>query len=147
FKIGGLAAGNGSEARGIYASNKQNVTVRNCNIRGFFQGIFLDSGAGHLVEDNRLDGNLETAIYIANADNSRVRRNAAYDTGGASGRRAAWGIDATADIIGNTVSGLSADQPGGTLHAIYAKGNGNQVRDNSTSGFNMVALQTGAVVA
>ena len=36
FKIGGLAAGNGSMAVGIHALTRQNATVRHCNIRGFY---------------------------------------------------------------------------------------------------------------
>src|SRR5688500_982965 len=53
FKIGGLAAGNDSSAFGIF-TDRQNVTVRHCSIRGFFYGIYL-IGAGNLIEDNLLD--------------------------------------------------------------------------------------------
>src|SRR5690606_27324125 len=83
FKIGGLAAGNGSKANGIYTGDRQNATVRNCNIRGFYHGIDL-RGAGHLVEDNRLDNNLSTGIFT-DGDNNAVIRNRVYDTGGAIG--------------------------------------------------------------
>src|SRR5207342_2748301 len=38
FKLGGLAAGLGTSAVGIYASGRQNTKVRHCNIRGFFNG-------------------------------------------------------------------------------------------------------------
>ena len=145
FKIGGLAAGNGSQANGIRADGKQNATVRNCNIRGFRQGIYLNGGAGHLVEDNRLDNNLEVAILVYGSDNSRVRRNAAYDTGGATGKPNTWGIFASADIVGNTVSGLYADVPNGNMRGIYASGYGTQVRDNTVSGFDMTAIQGGNV--
>ena len=50
FKLGGLAAGNGSVANGIYAVNRQNATVRNCNIRGFFTGIDVVYDVGHVIE-------------------------------------------------------------------------------------------------
>src|SRR5207342_1554116 len=50
YKIGGLAAGTSSTTRGINAGNTlQNITVRNFGIRGFFYGIELQGGAGHLV--------------------------------------------------------------------------------------------------
>src|SRR5687768_16439274 len=52
FKVGGLAAGDSSAANGVYAASRLNATVRQCGVRGFSQGIWLD-GAGHLVEDNR----------------------------------------------------------------------------------------------
>src|SRR4249919_326642 len=60
YKIGGLAGGTGSNAYGIFADTRLNITVRNCGIRGFYFGINLtgSGGAGHLVEDNRLDNNL-----------------------------------------------------------------------------------------
>src|SRR5690606_36206278 len=38
FKIGNLAAGPGTQAVGIIASNRNNVTVRNCGVRGFQTG-------------------------------------------------------------------------------------------------------------
>src|SRR5690606_9038683 len=69
FKIGGLAAGDASRANGIYAHNRKNAVIRNCNIRGFNRGILLtgesgtqDRSAGHLVEDNRVDYSLDTGI-------------------------------------------------------------------------------------
>src|SRR6185369_12584927 len=40
FKLGGLAAGVGTHAYGVYAggygAGRSNITVRNCNVRGFF---------------------------------------------------------------------------------------------------------------
>src|SRR5688572_12403874 len=36
FRIGGLAAGPGSMASGVYVSGRQNASVRNCGIRGFY---------------------------------------------------------------------------------------------------------------
>ena len=70
FKIGGLGAGNASTTSGIYANNRQNVTVRHCNVRGFHYGIIFNGGAGHLVEDNRLDNSLYRGIYVS-GDNNR----------------------------------------------------------------------------
>src|SRR5690606_19099973 len=64
FKVGGLAAGGESRAYGIYSHNGQNITIRNCNVRGFGIGIFIDGGSGQLVEDNLLDGNLLAGITV-----------------------------------------------------------------------------------
>jgi len=42
YKIGGLAAGPSSVAYGIHAdTTRQNITIRNCGIRGFVEGIYL----------------------------------------------------------------------------------------------------------
>src|SRR5688500_5888635 len=41
FKVGGLAAGAGTQAVGIQVSGKQNATIRNCAIRGFYRGAVL----------------------------------------------------------------------------------------------------------
>ena len=107
FKVGGLAAGNTSQTIGIHAVNRQNATVRHCNVRGFRSGIHLQGGAGHLVEDNRLDNNLDVGIFVS-GDNNRVRQNAVYDTGGAVGgiAHSPTGIVAYASIVDNDVQGV-----------------------------------------
>ena len=133
YKVGGLAAGPGSLASGVYASGRQNLTVRNCGIRGFYYGISIESGAGHLVEDNRMDNNLLTAIRV-NADNSRVRRNAVFDTGGATGRNDATGIFGTADITDNTIAGVFTGVVPGAPTDIIATTAGQQVSRNVIRG-------------
>ena len=108
FKIGGLAAGIESTTVGIKAISRQNITVRNCSVRGFFTGVQITSGAGHLVEDNRVDNSLRYGLYVA-AEHSVTRRNRVFDTGGAPGINATAGIVARADIIDNVVSGVFCD--------------------------------------
>lgn len=144
FKIGGLAAGTWSMARGIYAENRLNSTIRECSIRGFFAGIYLNGGAGHLVENNRLDQNLLVGIQIS-GDNNRVRRNAVYDTGGAENAHTSTGIHAAADIIDNTVAGVFAWSSTATYpRGITVFGSGNVVRGNNVRGL-VVAGQAFAV--
>jgi len=112
FKVGGLAAGEDSLAFGIATPvdlgagtfvEKQNVAVRNCSVRGFFYGITL-FGTGHLVEDNRLDNNLERGILV-DGGNHLVRRNQVFDTGKSSSH---WvtGIQVDGSAIDNVVSGV-----------------------------------------
>ncbi|WP_027079581.1 right-handed parallel beta-helix repeat-containing protein [Luteimonas mephitis] len=156
FKIGGLAAGNASQANGIYSSSRQNVTVRHCNVRGFLRGISLNGGAGHLVEDNRLDNNLRTGISVS-GDNNRVRRNAVYDTSGYGGSGAMTGILAAADIIDNTVAGVVATATAtDTVWGIYASAPGSEIRGNQVRGlaltgsgfvFGIVVTRSGLTVA
>lgn len=108
FKLGGLAAGESSQAFGVYANNQQNVAVRHCNVRGFNRGIYLSRGAGHLVENNRLDNNLYIGISVS-GDNNLVQRNRVFDTGGATNESYSYSISATADILDNTVAGVFGD--------------------------------------
>lgn len=133
FKLGGLAAGNGSRADGIHTQDRQNMTVRNCNIRGFYNGVRAEAGAGHLVEDNRFDNNLRQAILMYGGNN-RIRRNAVYDTGGAAGANSAFGIYAFADIEDNIVSHLYADGINTYVYGIYGLGAGTVVRGNRVYG-------------
>ncbi len=133
FKIGGLAAGNTSVARGIFAGGRNNITVRHCAIRGFYYGIHISYGAGHLVEDNRLDNNLNTGIHVM-GDNNRVRRNAVYDTGGYPGMNASYGILAAAHLIDNTVDGVFATATTSYPTGISVEGYGNEARGNQVSG-------------
>jgi parallel beta-helix repeat protein len=146
FKIGGLAAGEGSQAIGILADNRQNVTIRNCGIRGFVYGIQLNSGAGHLIEDNRLDNNLYVGIMVS-GDNSTIRRNRIYDTGGATGGTDAAGIAGMGDFVDNVVSGVFADKAGGTLYGIKADQVGADIRGNKVSGFVKTAADSGPIAA
>ena len=86
FKLGGLAAGTGTLATGIYALNRQNITIKNGTIRGFEFGILLqDSGAsqGHVVEDIRADQNTLQGISVAGSGNI-VRNNQVVATGGST---------------------------------------------------------------
>jgi hypothetical protein len=130
FKIGGLAAGQGSQTWGVYADGRLNATVRNCSIRGFYAGLVLWGGGGHLVENNRFDNNLLTAIMVRNgsATSNLVQHNRVYDTGGAPSSTS--GIEAEADLIENTVTGVFSSAVGGDATGIAAYGPGTEARGN-----------------
>ena len=135
FKIGGLAAGSASTAKGIHALDRRNATIRHCNVRGFHYGIDLEGndGGGHLVEDNRLDNNLFVGIDVRGRGNL-VRRNRILDTGGADGEGFAFGIHADANVIGNTIDGVFADAAAAMPRGIVVRGEGNEVRGNLVRG-------------
>jgi len=113
FKLGGLAGGLGTTASGVSALDRSNLTIRQCNIRGFMRGIYLretGSGAGgHLVEDNRLDGNTLQGISVR-GDGSVIRRNMVLNTGGSTTALAATAIATglDVDVIDNTVDRVTA---------------------------------------
>jgi hypothetical protein len=134
FKLGGLAAGDASLTIGIHAVGRQNITVRNCAIRGFFAGILFEgnAGGGHLVEANRLDNNLQTGIHVQ-GDGSTVRGNFVNATGGATGQTYAHGIATfdTVDVLDNTVADVNALQDPYGMSVGYNNGGvvaGNRIR-------------------
>jgi hypothetical protein len=138
FKLDGLAAGAGTLTTGIFASVHRFITIRHCNIRGFYYGISISGPGnfGHLIEDNRFDGNTFAGLLVE-GDNTVIRRNRVFDTGGSTQNAYAYGIFATysTDVEDNTVSGVAATAGGnGIATGIYAEGNasgsirGNRVR-------------------
>jgi hypothetical protein len=143
FKLGGLAAGSGSQAYGVYAYNRQNATVRHCNIRGFYVGVALSgsSGAGNLVEDNRLDNNLYTGISV-DGDHGLMQRNRVFDTGGSTGNYYSYGIRAAGYILDNIVDGVFVDKPGAELYGITTIG-ANRVRVSGNTVSNLSPTTAG----
>jgi hypothetical protein len=148
FKIGGLKAGATAETVGIRATNRLNTTVRNCLVRGFKRGVFLDglAGGGHVVEDNHFDGNLYIAIHVL-GDGSVVRRNLVSDTGGSTSEAHAIGIlgGGQMDVLDNTIGSVrTAEEGAGIATAIMVSLNeGGSISDNRISG--LVGGTTGGV--
>jgi hypothetical protein len=110
FKLGGLAAGAGTLTNGIYADTRDNLTIRRCNIRGFYEGTSLQNGSGHLIEDSRFDGNTYIGVNVSST-RSIIRRNLVIATGGSSSIGVeAYGILSigSVDVLDNTVNGVTA---------------------------------------
>jgi hypothetical protein len=134
FKLGNLGAGTGTNSTAISGYGQlSNLTVRNCNIRGFSSGIAIygnDPGSGHLVEDNLLDQNTGSGIYLIGYS-SIVRHNRVFDTGGRPGSDRASAISTTGDAIDNIVDGISGapDVANFSAYGIYAGGVGSSVQD------------------
>ena len=133
FKLGGLAAGAATSAAGIFADNRDNVTIRHCNIRGFYFGAYLNNGSGHLVEDNRFDGNTTNGIVVG-GDRSIIRRNLVIATGGLNDRTYGIYSSGSVDILDNTVNRVTSGSVNGNSYGIYTANNpdgrisGNSVR-------------------
>ena len=145
FKLGGLAAGTGTNTLGVYINGRYNVTVRHCNIRGFRSGVDSSNGGSTLVENNSFDSNTLYGMFVA-SPGSTVRGNRVIDTGGStSAPGAAYGIFVAGDVevLDNTVNGVAATPDGGgaasafgILTNISADANvvGNRVRGLAASG-------------
>jgi parallel beta-helix repeat protein len=143
YKLGGLAAGNGSNAIGIHADDTRlNLTVRNCGIRGFEWGISFEGGSGHLIEDNRLDNNLYISMYVY-GENNMVRRNRVYDTGGYIAAASAVAMVVAADVIDNTISGVFAANTTTSLTGIEMQGPNTVASGNHVSGLAVTGAGTG----
>ncbi|QSX77515.1 right-handed parallel beta-helix repeat-containing protein [Agrilutibacter solisilvae] len=116
FKVGGLQAGAGTQTNGIYAMNRPNITVRNCNVRGFYRGINLEGSSGHVVEDNRLEGNTFLGASVR-AYGSVVRRNQMLNTGGTTNNPAEralstrYGVDVLDNLIDGVFSRVGSNKP------------------------------------
>ena len=110
FKLAGTG-GLATKTRGINASNRRNLTVRNCKIRGFYYGVqfFGISGGGHVVDGNRIQDNTYHGLWIQ-GDGSVIRHNQVFHTGGSTIQAHAYGISTgySVDVIDNTVSGVAA---------------------------------------
>ena len=98
YKVGGLAGGTQSEAIGIAApAGRLNAVVRRCGVRGFRTGVRLE-GAGHVVEENRIDGSTLSGIHVE-GDGIIVRGNLVGDLFGRSGQALVTGIVARGDGV------------------------------------------------
>jgi hypothetical protein len=86
FALDGSAAGSGSQADGVRASGRRDVTVRNGVGRGFFQGVVLAGGAtaqGYVVEQIAAEDNFFTGIGVESLG-ALVRDNRVIHTGGST---------------------------------------------------------------
>ena len=140
FKLGGLAAGLGTFANGIYANQQQNITIRNGIVRGFNRGISLDdtvpytTSQGHLVEDVLADQNTFVGIAVYGLG-CVLRRNQVVATGGTTINSIAYGIYAAGpgnDVLNNRVAGTA--ETVNTFGIYVAVGAGTVVEGNRVSG-------------
>jgi hypothetical protein len=135
FKLGGLAAGAGTLTTGIFADTRDNLTIRHCNIRGFFEGTVLTNGSGHLIEDNRFDSNTFAGLDVG-SNRSIIRRNLVIATGGSSVAGYSLGIYSvgSVDVLDNTINGVTASGTNSSVYGIQSYNNpdgsisGNRVR-------------------
>lgn len=136
WKLGGLAAGAGTNARGIAANNRNNITIRNGNVRGFRIGVEVLGGQGHLVEDVRAEGNTAIGINVT-GDGSIVRRNQVVDTGGSTVTNSAFGIQIGGGgvrVLNNEVDGVEATGNGNGYGIFALAATGAIIQDNRVTG-------------
>ena len=113
YKLGGLGAGDGTTAFGIYAYQRKNITIKNGIVRGFDRGIWLNdaspytASAGNTVKNILADQNTYTGIDVRGLGNT-VENSKVVDTGGSTAHTLrAYGImvgGSGAKIVNNDVS-------------------------------------------
>lgn len=145
FKLGGLSAGTATETVGILADARTNITVRDCNIRGFLAGAVLggDDGfsGGHKVENNRFEYNTTFGLLVY-GPGSMVRDNTVVDTGGTTQETAplfiaALGVDGRVDVVDNQISIVdgTASGSGAAVGVLVSNPDGNAIDGNRIGGF------------
>jgi hypothetical protein len=126
-KLGGFAAGAGTNAYGIYANQRQNITIRNGTVRGFMLGIVHDDASsytgssGHLIEDIRADGNTVAGMWILGTGNI-IRNNQVVKTGGSTVSDNAHGILAYgsgSSIMNNDITDTVGQGELGISYGVY----------------------------
>ena len=140
FKIGGQSAGLGTTATGIYAYQRQNITIKNGTVRGFFKAIVLSDSSpyttsqGHLIEDIRADMNTYEGMEVSGRG-VVVRNNHVVDTGGstAAGYVNAYGIVVQGPgtkVMGNNVFETAEDAGANSAGVRVNGGPGSVVEEN-----------------
>ena len=121
YKLGNLGAGPGTNAWGIYAYQRKNITIRNGIIRGFYYGIGLNddppytTSSGHLIEDVRLDGNIYMGIGILGSGNT-ARNNQVINTGTSANAYGIYAAGLGARVLNNDVTDTEGS---GTAYAVF----------------------------
>ena len=149
FKLGGQAAGIGTDASGIEASDRRNITIRNGIIRGFLVAIDFDDSDnvsfanswGHLVENILADSNTETGIWME-GHGITIRGNTVVNTGGSTISTNSYGIAVKGpgnDVLNNRVAKTTADSTG-SAYGIFLENadtsvvQGNRVGETTATG-------------
>lgn len=126
FMLDNRTAGPSTTAIGVSSTDRYNIVVRHCDIRGFLMGLRMyGPTGGHVIEDNRFLQNTYIGLNV-HGNGSVVRRNLVLDTGTTTSADFAVGIYTanSVDITENLVSGVFARIGGnGNAYGIFTEAN------------------------
>jgi hypothetical protein len=155
FTIDGSAAGDATQASGIYSFNQSGVKVRNGTITGFYRGVWLrdsspgvSNSSGNSSVGLRLSNNTGVALGVEGRG-SIVRDNLVVDT-------AAVGVDASASgisvrgalsrILNNDVVGVTATGSGSATGITLTSADQSIVERNRVGNWTAGANQTAVAI-
>ena len=64
-----------SAGHGIFLQGYSNVTIKNCQINNFLNGLFIDNSNGGILKNNNLDYNIRSGAYLRNSNNYEITNN------------------------------------------------------------------------
>jgi len=114
FVLDNSPGGPRTGATGVASYGYSGITVRNCAIQGFANGISVIGGTsangGHVIENNRVRQSRVNGISVEGYG-SVIRDNIVANTGGGPGVSAALGIFASGrvDVVDNVIDGVFGD--------------------------------------
>ncbi|MDI6787054.1 MAG: right-handed parallel beta-helix repeat-containing protein [Planctomycetota bacterium] len=105
---------------GVYLNNRSGVTVKNCSIRKFYEGIFLYYSNNNIITDNVSRENLNHGIYLYRSSTNTISSNITeLNIGGYRG----YGIHIYWYSNGNTITDNAAsfNGAGQTVQKVHQK--------------------------
>jgi len=156
FRLDGSGAGMGTTACGIKAEKRQNVTVKNGIVRGFFVGIYFEDDSpyttsrANVIEEIRADKNTLVGIHIK-GEGSVIRNNIVSGTGGStdtSSDGAIGGIGtqgAGARVLGNDVTDVDSVGAYAGYGIVVLDGGGCIVAGNRVSNITAATGETSGI--
>jgi len=118
------------DSKGISISGRNNVTIKNTNIRDFTYGIYLHGSSNNNISGNNITANNYYGICLSSSSNNSVSRNNITANNGATGIRLSYSSN-------NSVSGNTFVNGGLEVSDSY----GNVVTDNLVNGKPLVYLE------
>ncbi len=68
-------SGGGYWGTGVYLDGRSYVTVKNCDVSGFFRGIYFYYSSSNTLTDNTANNNLQQGIYLYSSSNNTLTDN------------------------------------------------------------------------
>ena len=96
-----ISGNNTPFSAGIVSSGFNGITIKNCNVTGFFQGIYIDFGSNVNLTDNTLNGNT-IGIFVQRTPGSII-------TGNIADGNSQDGVFMGFQASGNTLTGNTAN--------------------------------------
>ena len=70
----------GTGTSGIDVTDKDRVTIKNCNVSGFSNGILINTSLNSLITNNTINGSTSVGLYLQGVNHSVISLNTVRDT-------------------------------------------------------------------